>query len=317
MRASPLLPITRAQIFLVGAIIAITFGLLLALGLEFPVADVWPPLMLCCLLAAGAGFYAHRGVTGFVICLKALAILVGTTAVFGPLTYAVATMRLPWADARLAAFDATFGFSAGAAVAWTVAHPTFDLCMRLVYSSVFLQIIAVIVVLGFTADRRLDLFVTRFMLAGLLTSAIFLFLPAQGSCAYFHLTTPDYYVDIIKELNRLRAGVAVVSWRNAQGIVTFPSFHTVWAVLLMVAFRGRRFLFWPVALLNVLVLVSCITTGMHYLADVVGGLIVTAIVIGAMRGLCPVAERKAAAKKSAVPDLAAPSPGQIPAMSGA
>jgi membrane-associated phospholipid phosphatase len=158
--------------------------------------------------------------------------------------------------------------------------------MRLVYSSVFPQIIAVVVVLGFAADRRLDVFLIRFMLGGLLTSALFAFLPAQGTCVYFHQSTPDYYVDVLSELNRLRRGVAFVSWRDAQGIVTFPSFHTIWAVLLIAAFRGR-WLFWPIAALNSLVLLSCVTTGMHYFVDVLGGLIVTAIVIIATRPLLP------------------------------
>jgi PAP2 superfamily len=55
-------------------------------------------------------------------------------------------------------------------------------------------------------------------------------------------------------------------------------------VLLIAAFRGR-WLFWPIAVLNSLVLLSCVTTGMHYFVDVLGGLIVTSIVIVATRPL--------------------------------
>jgi membrane-associated phospholipid phosphatase len=282
--------ITRCQYLIVGTIVALTFGLLLGMGLAVPFGDIWPPLLFCGGLALGACYYWWRGVECFMLCLKALAILVGTTAVFGPLTYAVATLRWPWVDSQLARFDAAFGLSAGALVTWTAQHPWFDLLMRLVYSSVFPQIIAVIVVLGFAADRRLDVFLIRFMLGGLLTSAIFAFLPAQGTCVYFHQTTPGHYVDVLSELYRLRRGVLWVSWRDAQGIVTFPSFHTIWAVLLIAAFRGR-WLFWPILILNSLVLLSCVTTGMHYFADVLGGLIVTAIVIVATRPLCQTLER--------------------------
>jgi membrane-associated phospholipid phosphatase len=284
MRSIPLTPITRCQYLIVGTIIALTFGLLLILGLEVPPLDILGPIAFCGALVLGALYYWSRGVECFMLCLKALAILVGTTAVFGPLTYAVATLRWPWVDGQLAACDAAFGLSAGALVTWTAQHPAFDLLMRLAYSSVFPQIIAVVVVLGFAADRRLDIFLIRFMLGGLLTSAIFAFLPARGTCVYFHQATPDYYVDVLSELNRLRRGVAFVSWRDAQGIVTFPSFHTIWAVLLIAAFRGR-WLFWPIAILNSLVLLSCVTTGMHYFVDVLGGLIVTAIVIVATRPL--------------------------------
>jgi membrane-associated phospholipid phosphatase len=284
MRSIPISPITRCQYLIVGVIIALTFGLLLILGLEVPPLDILGPIAFCGALVLGALYYWSRGIDCFMLCLKALAILVGTTAVFGPLTYAVATLRWPWVDSQLADCDAALGLSAGALVTWTAEHPTFDLLMRLVYSSVFPQIIAVVVVLGFAADRRLDVFLIRFMLGGLLTSAIFAFLPAQGTCVYFHQPTPPHYVDVLSELDRLRRGVAFVSWRDAQGIVTFPSFHTIWAVLLIAAFRGR-WLFWPIAILNSLVLLSCVTTGMHYFVDVLGGLIVTGIVIVATRPL--------------------------------
>ena len=51
----------------------------------------------------------------FMLCLKALAILVGTTAVFGPLTYAVATLHWPWFDSQLAADRrGAVGLNAGA-----------------------------------------------------------------------------------------------------------------------------------------------------------------------------------------------------------
>jgi hypothetical protein len=285
MRTLTLDPITRCEALIVGTIIALTFGLLLILGLTVPTMDILGPIAFCGALALGAVYYWWRGVECFMLCLKALAILVGTTAVFGPLTYAVASVRWPWFDNQLAVADSAVGLSAGALVTWTNQHPTFDLVMRLAYSSVFPQIIMVVVVLGFTSDRRLDIFLIRFMLGGLLTSAIFAFVPAQGSCVYFGMKTPDHYVDVLKELNRLRHGVAFVSWRDAQGIVTFPSFHTIWAVLLIAAFRGRL-LFWPLMILNSLVLLSCVTTGMHYFADVLGGLIVTAMVIVATRPLC-------------------------------
>lgn len=308
MRTLTLDPITRCETLIVGTIIALTFGMLLILGLTVPTMDIVGPIAFCGALALGAIYYWCRGVECFMLCLKALAILVGTTAVFGPLTYAVATVCWPWFDNQLAAADSAMGLSAGALVTWTNQHPTFDLVMRLAYSSVFPQIIMVVVVLGFTSDRRLDIFLIRFMLGGLLTSAIFAFLPAQGSCVYFGLKTPDHYEPVLTELDRLRRGVAFVSWRDAQGIVTFPSFHTIWAVLLIAAFRGRL-LFWPIAILNSLVLLSCVTTGMHYFVDVLGGLVVTAVVIVVTRPLCvslPPPRRLRFSRKAKTPPPEAP-----------
>src|SRR5438105_346292 len=119
MRSMRLSPITRCEYLIVGTIIALTFGLLLVLGLEVPPLDILGPIVFCGGLALGALYYWWHEVECFMLCLRALAILVGTTAVFGPLTYAVASVRWPWVDSHLAACDAAMGLSAGALVTWT------------------------------------------------------------------------------------------------------------------------------------------------------------------------------------------------------
>lgn len=53
-------------------------------------------------------------------------------------------------------------------------------------------------------------------------------------------------------------------------IAAFPSFHVLWAVFLARAFRPRR-IGWTYA---VVIAVSCITTGQHYIADVLASLVI-------------------------------------------
>ncbi len=295
MREALQKPINRCQLLLVGAIGVLSLGLCLGLGIRLKLADFWPACWFTALLCAGAYVYWRRGIPNFSLCFKSLAVLVGGSTVLGPLTYVAFQTRWPYIDRYLAAIDATLGVSAGAWVVWTAQHPWFDLAMRLTYSSVFPQIILVVAVLGFAGDKQLDLFVTRFMLAGLITCGVCAFFPAQGSCVYFGLPTPGHYVNVLSEMHRIRMGLTTISWKDIEGIVTFPSFHTVWAVLLIVAFRGWRLLFWPIAVLNSLVLLSCVTTGMHYFTDVLGGLAVTALAVYATRNLYPADVKSAAA----------------------
>jgi hypothetical protein len=60
-----------------------------------------------------------------------------------------------------------------------------------------------------------------------------------------------------------------------QGLVTFPSFHTCFAITLAWCFRDFRRLF-PIAILvNAAVLVSTLTEGGHYLVDVLAGIVIT------------------------------------------
>jgi membrane-associated phospholipid phosphatase len=75
---------------------------------------------------------------------------------------------------------------------------------------------------------------------------------------------------------------SVISYRGAEGLITFPSFHVAWALLMVWALRGNRRVFAAFAVLNAMLIVSTMTTGWHYFADVLGGVAVAvAAVIGA------------------------------------
>jgi membrane-associated phospholipid phosphatase len=67
------------------------------------------------------------------------------------------------------------------------------------------------------------------------------------------------------------------------GVVSFPSFHVIWAVL------SARAL-WPMpglrivgAVMALLVAVSTVTTGWHYVVDVLAGLVMAAVALGVAR----------------------------------
>src|ERR1035437_3411037 len=65
-----------------------------------------------------------------------------------------------------------------------------------------------------------------------------------------------------------------------SGIAAFPSFHIAWALIAASALaeggRSKKFAWWTWA---VLVAVSCVTTGMHSIADVLAGAVAYLLVI--------------------------------------
>ena len=68
-------------------------------------------------------------------------------------------------------------------------------------------------------------------------------------------------------------GPVVLSLGSIDGVVSFPSFHTIVALMTAAIWRGHRF--FPIAVAwCVLVIASAIPLGGHYLADVVGGALV-------------------------------------------
>lgn len=254
--------------------------------LSFDAAGAAAPAGICILLAAVAVFYQRfRPVPGFVLCAKALLVLVAFSSAYSTLMYALATTARPLADPTLAACDASVGLSAGAVVSWVQARPWVERSLWIVYFSLIPQTILAIVWLGLGEHRAsLDRFLIRFMLAGLITAVGFYLCPAIGSCASFDVRVPPHYVGVVDHLESLRSGQRThLSLSNVEGLITFPSFHATWAVLLTAAFYGRGRVFYPIALLNVAVIASTVTTGMHYFTDVLGGLTVSAIVLVAYK----------------------------------
>ena len=69
-----------------------------------------------------------------------------------------------------------------------------------------------------------------------------------------------------------------------KGVIAFPSYHAVLAVLFSYAHR-RSASFLPVAAFNLLMLISIPGEGGHYLANVISGLAVGGITIPTIRAL--------------------------------
>jgi membrane-associated phospholipid phosphatase len=153
--------------------------------------------------------------------------------------------------------------------------------MYLIYFSVIPQTMLLLVWLGFRNDPRLTRFLHRFIVCGLVTAACFYFMPAIGTT---HVEPTAWNIAPMDVLLQLRSGeLTTFGWRAVEGIVTFPSFHAIWALLLILAMPT-----WPMIILNGLMIISTVTTGGHYAIDVVAGMLVCAVVV-------PMTDREAAA----------------------
>jgi membrane-associated phospholipid phosphatase len=200
--------------------------------------------------------------------LRALATLVGFSAGFTMLMEAVAAAGRPLVDHHLLAADAYLGLSAPRTVALVGRYPALTLLLTCTYFSVIPQ--TCIVMFALAERAGLWVFLKRFIIAAQITLCFFYFFPAEGISTNI---TPH----IAARFYALRDGAAI-SWQQAQGFITFPSFHTAWALILVATFWDTR-LRWPALALNSLMIVSTVTTGGHYYVDVFAGALVGALVI--------------------------------------
>jgi membrane-associated phospholipid phosphatase len=269
--------------------IAVDAVLSAVLGLEIAIADVVRPLVYMVLLSLPAIYYYRRREPKFVLCLTTLVLTIAFLPPFTFLMYATATFDRPLVDGALAGFDQWCGVSVPAIREWTHARPVLRLILELCYGTLLFQLPLIVIVLGLLGDRRrLEAFVLQDMLAALCTLSVFAVVPAAGPFTHYGYAPSVEQARYLDHFHGLRGGERrTVSLREAEGLVTCPSFHTAEALLMAWAFRRHRVLFALFGGLNLLVALSTMTTGWHYFADVLAGLAVGLLAIAAVHWATP------------------------------
>jgi membrane-associated phospholipid phosphatase len=201
----------------------------------------------------------------------------------------MAASPFPLADALLSQADAALGFNWLAWFTWVNAHPALHFILARAYTSIPVQALGLLIYFAFVDAKRID----EALLATALSTALIIpgmvLLPAVGAWSQHGVGVGPWEGDILA----LRSHT-LLTIGATQGIVAFPSFHTVLGVVLANMVRGHKWLL-PVLVLNALLIVAVITEGAHYGVDMLGGLAVAFITIGASRLILTWYDRKAAA----------------------
>ncbi len=293
---------TATKWLVIASAVLLDVILLGALDLKFDLPSLIRPLGFAALLTVVGLYYRWRNESDFVLCVNALLHLVLFSSSYTILMYCLATFNSPLIDPVLVDVDAGLWCHLPAIVSWAKAHPTMERVLHLAYETLLPQT-ALIAALGLLGDRRpLEVFVQRLMVSALLTAALFYAYPAAGPFEAFGYELNDAQARYMAHFEGLRAGqMETISLQQAEGLITFPSFHATWAILLALSCWHRRWLFALSAVLNGMVLIATLTTGWHYLADVFAGILVAGVTVGACHWLDRWVYRPEATVESALP----------------
>jgi membrane-associated phospholipid phosphatase len=121
------------------------------------------------------------------------------------------------------------------------------------------------------ASRR---YVVSSTIALLLTLALFALFPAAGPWSEEGFPPAAQQAATEARLRAIKLHHPAPVTAQGEGLVSFPSFHTILAVLSALALWSVRRVRWFGLVISVLVCISTVTTGWHYLIDVAGGLVV-------------------------------------------
>lgn len=265
---------------------------LLAVGLALVLQRQvnWPPFVggyLATLGIAAIGGYVRqtKSAPRLGLALVGAAIFTGFTAVSSVFIFTLFPLANPLIDPSLIRIDQALGYHWPGLIAWLADYPVAARSLGYIYHSSLIQILLTIVLLS-ALSRTLDLH--RFLAVGIITLiiavAVWWIAPSVGPSAFqeipeaHRLATGLYYSPAYGDYLRSLAevGPPVISPEIITGVVAFPSYHMVMA-LLVVWFTRGTWAFLPAAAVNTAMVPATLSHGGHHLVDLIGGLLVFAI----------------------------------------
>lgn len=265
---------------------------LLAVGLALVLQRQvnWPPFVggyLATLGIAAIGGYVRqtKSAPRLGLALVGAAIFTGFTAVSSVFIFTLFPLANPLIDPSLIRIDQALGYHWPGLIAWLADYPVAARSLGYIYHSSLIQILLTIVLLS-ALSRTLDLH--RFLAVGIITLiiavAVWWIAPSVGPSAFqeipeaHRLATGLYYSPAYGDYLRSLAevGPPVISPEIITGVVAFPSYHMVMA-LLVVWFTRGTWAFLPAAAVNTAMVPATLSHGGHHLIDLIGGLLVFAI----------------------------------------
>jgi PAP2 superfamily len=196
------------------------------------------------------------------------------------LTYHCIAVGYTLQDKALYRADAAIGFDWLSWANFLSAHPLLLKLTNWGYTSYAWQPLVIMPLLAILKPRKgnAELFLSL-LFAMVLTLIITAFVPAIGPADALGFRPEP--APVIRALHASPTAQTL----KYMGVVTFPSFHTIMAILFTFACRDMRFTFPAAVCLNLIMLVSVPHSGDHYLVDMIAGAIVAVTAISIVK-LC-------------------------------
>lgn len=200
---------------------------------------------------------------------EAVAFWIGLSAAGCILTYLFATWAFPLQDVLFDRMDAALGFDWLAWKQFVTGHPPLHRLLSLVYATLRLQVLLVVIIFALAgrSQRNTMLFRSAFI-SLMITTIISGFVPALGAFGLYGMPAEAPW---LHDLLALRDGARSFAVPSLQGVIDMPSYHAILAILLAWSFRGGGLVGVTMGLWNLLMLISVLSEGGHYLVDAIAG----------------------------------------------
>jgi len=244
--------------------------------------------MSLALLGGGIFYQTRRAEPELTAMLIGASFLCLFSAAASMLNYFFLTLHGPRIDDILVAADRALGFDWYNVMLAMARHPGLNEAFFFVYNLVLPEIALVMVALAWTGQvEKVYRYCVALAVGAIIAIGFWALMPSLGAKSLYVLppevaskltlsVTTDYGKALVA---LLRDGPGYISPSDLRGLIAFPSYHGVLA--LIVAWYGWhvRWLRWPLVLLNAVVIVASPIQGGHHMVDLLGSFPVAALSI--------------------------------------
>lgn len=186
-------------------------------------------------------------------------------------------------DKNIINFESMFGFTMQPVLSWTHQHPLIQRWLAYIYDSLpwqmtFLPLLLIL----FGKFDRLRKYYFMMLFTALFGFSFYYFFPTTAPASWVH--SPYFSNDQIDTgLKFKQIHQHIKPTTNKGGLIALPSFHVIWAILCVFLVAEWRMLFILLAVINCILIISCVFLGWHYPTDVIAGLVLVTISYKFMR----------------------------------
>lgn len=180
----------------------------------------------------------------------------------------------PLIDHSLLKIDQWLGFQSLNLMNAIAQFPHFKDLLFACYNSWMPQILITPLLLALLKERtEMNRYLFAMALSFFIAGTIYYFFPTIAPAGILH--SPHFLQcqnDLVTRFHEIHHYQKVTVFNS--GLIAFPSCHVMGALFVTYAFRKYKFLFFPLIVLNTLLIFATLALGFHYLVDVLAGFLI-------------------------------------------
>lgn len=188
-------------------------------------------------------------------------------------------------DKYLIDIDHLFGIDVPTIVAWTLKYPWVQYALVQIYDSLPFQMAILPILVAISGHFHiLRTYFCLMLLSALIGFVFYYFFPTTAPASNF--ISSDF--SVLQHATGLKFSEIHKHLQPSTiegGMIALPSFHTIWAWFCVYLVRHWFWVFAVILPVNLLLILSCVLLGWHYMIDIAGALIVILLTHGIQRCL--------------------------------